>query len=154
MLNKEKYVKELVEIACSAKRLAVNKQTKKVCICSETRCTECMFYKEKDKDLDCTNERIKWANSEYVEIPKISPKDKLFLEYLSSKYKWMTRDKNGELCVFNSKPIKMDYKWKVIKKDTFISYLLLRDFNVSFSMVKWEDETPWLIDDLKGLEEE
>lgn len=152
MLNKEKYAKELIEIACGAKRFAVNKQTKKVCVCNEIRCTECMFYKE--KDIDCINERIKWANSEYIEIPKVSPKDKLFLEYLSSKYKWMARDKNGDLCVFNSKPIKMDCKWKAIKKDTFISYLLLRDFNVSFSMVKWENETPWLIDDLKGLEEE
>lgn len=152
MLNKEKYAKELVEIACATENFAVDGQNNKICACNQISCVNCIFYVK--EDCDCTNERIKWANSEYIESPKISPKDKLFLEYLSSKYKWMARDKNGDLCVFNSKPIKTDCMWRAIKKDTFIFDLLLRDFNVSFSMVKWENETPWLIDDLKELEEE
>lgn len=62
MTNKEKFAKEIIEIACIGESLAVINGMPAVCI--GTMCGECDFLGK-----SC-NEKIKeWANSEYVEPP-------------------------------------------------------------------------------------
>lgn len=62
MTNKEKFAKEIIEIACIGESLAVINGIPAVCI--GTMCGECDFLGK-----SC-NEKIKeWANSEYVELP-------------------------------------------------------------------------------------
>ena len=43
MKNKEKYAKEILEIACSDSRLAFDKTTNKVVPCSDLSCSDCLF---------------------------------------------------------------------------------------------------------------
>lgn len=66
MLNKEKYAKELVEIACDPERVALDKQNNRICACNQISCINCRFYVKEGSD--CRSERIKWANSEYIEM--------------------------------------------------------------------------------------
>ena len=62
MLNREKYAKEILDIACSGETIALWRG--KICSCDDIRCDMCDF-----NSSGC-NERIKeWANSEYVEPP-------------------------------------------------------------------------------------
>lgn len=62
MTNKEKFAKEIIEIACIGESLAVINGMPAVCI--GTMCGECDFLGK-----SC-NEKIKeWANREYVEPP-------------------------------------------------------------------------------------
>lgn len=151
MKNKEKYTKEIVEIACSGDCLAVEISTGITVPCNSIRCANCLFNEgciSYIKD-ECIK---KWAESEYVEKPSISKKDRAFLEYIREEYKFVSRDENGNLFVYSSKPCK-DENFKCwCSCDRSNSPGLYLNYNVDFPMVKWSDEEPWLIEDLKKLE--
>lgn len=59
MLNREKYAKEIAEIACNGKHIAI--VAGKPMLCCEAPCDTC------DIEYDCTRGLKEWANSEYVE---------------------------------------------------------------------------------------
>ena len=59
MLNREKYAKEIAEIACNGKHIAI--VAGKPMLCCEASCDTC------DIEYDCTRGLKEWANSEYVE---------------------------------------------------------------------------------------
>lgn len=67
MLNKEKYAKEILDIACTGDNVAMRKSDNVIVGCKKLKCSDCAF---------CTHGRgycndmiEKWANSEYVEPP-------------------------------------------------------------------------------------
>lgn len=60
MLNKEKYEKEILDIACHGFSIALVGD--KVVSCQSSRCSECAF-----QYMSCRNAVERWANSEYVE---------------------------------------------------------------------------------------
>lgn len=146
MKNKEKYAKEIVELACDGNRIAIDRQTGEFRSCYETPCIECLFHSSDTKQ--CIERIRKWAESEYIEKSVISKRDRAFLEYLGENAKWMTRESGSGISVWITKP----------KKDKSISawtdgmYNCLSELNIDFPMVKFEDEEPWLIEDLKKLE--
>nr|WP_142411409.1 hypothetical protein [Clostridium sp. Marseille-P7770] len=61
MLNKEKFAKEIVELAVNVKDVGV--VNGKPCSCSDTFCADCDFHCD-----TCTEELKEWANSEYKEL--------------------------------------------------------------------------------------
>lgn len=78
MKNKEKYASEIIEIAC--KYGAVNEQTGELKGCSEIICEHCLFRK---RGISRCKEKMKaWLESEYIEKPVISKKDRTFLSIL------------------------------------------------------------------------
>ena len=147
MKNKEKYAKEIVEIACSGDVLAVSKVTGKPNSCKNTRCEDC----NRCNDFPiCEEKRLReWAESEYIEKPVISKRDREFLEYLDKNAHYIARDLNGGLYVYISKPHKLIDCWECAGCEVDKP---LRMFNIALPMVKWEDNEPWLIEDLKKLE--
>ena len=73
------------------------------------------------------------------------------MEYLKEENKYITRDKNGGLFIYNAEPCRDGELWTL---GNFIGdwFRLNRLFNIDFPMIKWEDDSPWLIEDLKKLE--
>lgn len=150
MKNKEKYSKEIVELACDGNRIAIDRQTGEFRSCYETPCRECLFHSYNTEQ--CIERTRKWAESEYIEKPVIviSKRDRAFLDCLKDKWKYMARDDiSSAVYVFSEIPKKskggyLTYTGEVRRSST--------DFNIDFPMVKWEDEEPWLIEDLKKLE--
>lgn len=147
MKNKEKYAKEIVEIACSGDALAVSKVTGKPISCTKSSCEHCNCY----NDFLCEENRLReWAESEYIEKPVISKRDRAFLEYLRDRWKYMARDNiSNAVYVFTEIPEKSEgghYAY------TGEARRISSDFNVVFPMVKWSNDKPWLIEDLKKLE--
>lgn len=144
MKNKEKYSKEITEIACNGDSIAIMKKSGRIVSCNETKCSLCLFH-----DSDCKEKIRDWAESEYVESHVISKRDRAFLDFLIGKYEYIARDKTNYLYVYSAKPYKRDAFWSRAIGDYF-------GFNnridVYFPMVKWSDEEPWLIEDLKKLE--
>lgn len=61
MKNKEKYAKEIVEIACTGSRLAMHDG--KLQECKITECFECDFS---DDEVCCGTRVREWADSEYI----------------------------------------------------------------------------------------
>lgn len=62
MLNREKYEKEIVDVALKDETFAL--MGGKICACSDVKgCTSCAFY---DRD-DCIVSKQEWANRECIE---------------------------------------------------------------------------------------
>ena len=64
MKNKEKYAKEIFEIACNGSKIAVNKNTNKLVPCSNLSCSNCSFNKG-----NCRERAKEWSESEYIDPP-------------------------------------------------------------------------------------
>lgn len=145
MKNIEKYAKEILGFACSVNdRMAVRKATGKPCECADKslRCKDCV----RNNEGNCGDDALyKWAMVEYIEQPKISKKDRAFLEYLKG-YKYIARDDDGELYAYKSMPIKLSAYWGDADCQT------IKELDIDFPMVEWSDSEPWPIEDLKKLE--
>lgn len=149
MKNKEKFAKEIVDIACDGRDrydVAISKETGKPINCNLISCNNCML----NNKGGCRIALKEWAESEYIEIPVISKADRAFLEYLEEEYKYIARDKNDALYAYNAEPYKVRGSWSSGCSDDW--FRLNHRFDVNFPMVKWEDSEPWLIEDLKKLE--
>lgn len=142
MKNKEKYAKEIVEIACNGYSIAISKKTGHVAPCEAYRCADCMFCK-----YDCHEKTREWAESEYIEKPVISKRDRAFLEYIDKKFTYITRNHDGWIHLFAVEPRKDKMTWTSGYLSSTLSSL-----NIDLPMVKWENKEPWLIEDLKKLE--
>lgn len=145
MKNKEKYAKEIMNIACSRDSIAVMKKSGRVVSCNETECSLCLFH-----DSDCREKTRDWAESEYIEKTVISKRDRMFLDLLKDRWKYMARNNiSNAVCVFTEIPEKSEVGHFAYTGE---ARRISSDFNVGFPMVKWEDSEPWLIEDLKKLE--
>ena len=64
MKNKEKFAKEIVNIACSRYSIAFDKEANKLTACKNTPCGKCAFY---SSSSSCEDKCKEWCESEYVE---------------------------------------------------------------------------------------
>ena len=144
MKNKEKYAKEILEIACSGGSIAIIKKSGHIVPCNGAICSLCLF-----RGYDCEEKTREWAESEYIEKSVISKIDRAFLEYLNANINYIARDMDGSLYVYISKPFKTFDYWKIVGFEKSKS---LRMVDIDLPMVKWSDSEPWLIEDLKKLE--
>ena len=146
MKNKEKFEKEIVEIACDGNDVAVRKSTGKPIDCDDIECDECLLLCDKS----CTKSRREWAESEYAEKLVISKMDRSFLDYLRYRWKYMARDNiSNAVYVFTEIPEKSEVGHFAYTGE---ARRISSDFNVVFPMVKLSDYEPRLINDLKKLE--
>ena len=76
---------------------------------------------------------------------KISKRDRTFLDYIEG-YKYIARDGDGELYVYITKPKKGLWNWADAR------FKSLAGLDIDLPMVKWSDDEPWKIEDLKKLE--
>lgn len=150
MKNKEKYSKEIVDIVCEDVSFGVDKRTGSLVSCRELHCAKCLFN-EMNRHA-CYDSRKEWADSEYVERPVISKSDRTFLDYIRDEYKYIARDENGDLFVYESHPRKVGACWNSVSLIHERYLYLNQHFNIDFPMIKWSDSEPWLIEDLKKLE--
>lgn len=147
MKNKEKYAREIIEVACSGYCFGIDKNTNKILPCNCITCRHCVF----GGNVDCSETKREWAESEYIEQPVISKKDMAFLDYLREEYKFVARNEDGKLFAYSSKPYK-DKNFKCWCVYDCINNRLILNYNVDFPMIKWEDSEPWKIEDLKKLQ--
>lgn len=145
MRNKEKYAKEIMDIACSGNSIAITKEGGRIAPCCDTFCVECLFC-----GGNCKEKVREWAESECVEKQVISKMDRSFLDYLRDRWKYMARDNiSNAVYVFTEIPEKSEVGHFAYTGE---ARRISSDFNVVFPMVKLSDSEPWLIKDLKKLE--
>lgn len=146
MKNKEKYAKEIIEIVCE--NGAVNEQTGELKSCSEIKCKDCLL--RNGNKGSCEKEMKAWLEQECIEKPVISKMDRSFLDYLRVRWKYMARDNiSNTVYAFTEIPEKSKFGHFAYTGE---ARRISSDFNVVFPMVKWSDDSPWLIEDLKKLE--
>ena len=77
----------------------------------------------------------------------------MFLDLIATKWKYLVRDEDKNLYVFDSLPIKEWDGWCAENMSMCgYCYISKKLFGDMFDFIKWEDEKPWLIEDLKKLE--
>lgn len=113
--------------------------------CGGRRCSECGMSKERS---NCTVARLNWLLSEYKEPIKVSELEYDILKYLAdnTKHMYITRNKNGNLYIFDIEPrkSKADDLWTGRGTSWF------GVFNKLFQFVQWEDSEPTAIEDVLG----
>lgn len=144
MKNKEKFAKEIIEIACDGNSIAVVKLTGELRPCCEISCGECLFRSGTNR---CTKKTREWAEAEYVELPVISKRDRAFLDYIGNTYKYVLRDNDGKLFACKNAHAVND-EWFSVSSD----YTYISGFDLQFPMVKHVSPIVWSIKDLKNLE--
>ena len=72
-----------------------------------------------------------------------SEAEKTIARNIDREYKWMARDQDGNLCIYDEKPRKRRSCWCSPDGYDYISY-----FNHLFPAIKWEDDEPTLIRDI------
>ena len=65
MKNREKFSKEIMDIACSGYSIAFDKKANKLTKCNNTPCGKCAFY---SSISSCRDKRKAWSESEYKEL--------------------------------------------------------------------------------------
>lgn len=78
----------------------------------------------------------------------ITSAEKVLLENVEKKYRYIARNHDSTLFLFGDKPTKEKWMW-VRALDSYASSFAI--YSHLFPMVKWEDEEPWLIEDLLKL---
>ena len=139
MTELEHYIKQKdVETIGNVCSIARTIKTKDEDYCENHNCGECDFYKNKE-------EILKILLSEHKEKPKITDDEKAILRNIDNTFKYIARDEDGELFVFERKPIKSDCYWDY---EVLNNCLNLSCFTKLFKSIKWEDEEPWNIKEL------
>lgn len=76
---------------------------------------------------------------------KLSDEEKVILKNTDKRFKWIARDKDGNLFIYDNKPIKRESSWI---SEIIFNWFGMWIFNHLFQFIKWEDEEPYLIEDL------
>ena len=93
---------------------------------------------------DYTCKKLLW---ERKEKPKLTEDEKVILRNIPKQYEWIARDAGDSLCVYTKRPIKQMSVWST---DGWMSPMAL--FHNLFQFIQWEDDEPYLIEELLGEE--
>ena len=148
MKNREKFAKEILDIVCKGKHFGVTKSGE-ITFCDLFKCDMCKFN-DSTGEKNCRTKRYEWSESEYVEKPIITSREKSLLDVLLPSCKYIARDNNNELYIYNEKPTRSDCDWYL--NDGILCRISTRFFGNMFDFIKCEDEKPWSVEDLKKLE--
>lgn len=138
MKNKEKYAKQIVEVAIGGGHIAFDKTINKIVPCNSITCADCLFHGEES----CQRTTDAWANAEYKEPRQFTETEKAFVK-LFPEIKYITRDESGKLAVFSTKPSKDtgDAWWVCESGDDCLIEINSKNL-LKFFAIKWEDEEP------------
>jgi hypothetical protein len=160
MTNYEKYRDEIIKILSFGVDGGLAIQNGKPIICDATPCDECDFGVAHTGVCDSGNYTPKvvgWLNAEYVEPPKLTEQEKAFLVALHPCIKFIARNKDGSLDLFQLKPEKRRTleDWGVNQPSECLRVGPDQEFlSIKFDFIKWEDSEPWSVEDLLKLEVE
>lgn len=150
MKNREKFAKEILDVTCKGyKFMVTNSNT--ISFCDYLKCKLCKFNDIGCRE-SCKDKLYKWSESEYVEKPTITSREKNFLDPLLSNCKYIARDINNDLYIYYNKPRRNSMNESWITDDSNYFYVSRDMYGNMFDFIKWEDEEPWSIEDLKKLE--
>ena len=150
MKNREKFAKEILDIVCKGKHFGVTKSGE-ITFCDLFKCDMCKFN-DSTGEKNCRTKRYEWSESEYVEKHTITSREKNFLDAILPSCKYIARDINNDLYIYYNKPRRNSMNESWITDNTNYFYVSRDMYGDMFDFIKWENEKPWSIEDLKKLE--
>lgn len=145
MLNAEKNKKKILDITERGYYFAVSKDRQNIIrSCDGLRCENCIFDEGDKCDCGCNYSRMKWMLSEYKEPIKLTRTEYSLLRHVYKLYyKYIARDKNGDISLYLDEPDK-DLLTEIWHGKEYEFTL----FNSLFKFVKWEDLEPTSIQEV------
>lgn len=155
MTNFEFYKDKLMAIADDGSDVAMVKG--EPAACDDVMCSQCELG-----EFNCGVSLIHWLYAEHVEKPKINKKTKMFFDAIETG--WVSRDRNGAVYIWADgyKPRKGDNVgipcWV---REATAAFRCIQIGNESIDkifpfltldFIKWEDEEPWSVEDIRKLE--
>ena len=139
MRNVDKYKDELIKMANEAEIIQVNFRGDIVPSPFQADRTLCP-----DRATNCF---IKWLYEEYTF--KLSILELELLRYFyRDGYRYIARDKDNELFLYKSLPLKSVDSWVLRRSEPYDNFQTLNHFKNLFSPVRWEDTQPTPIQDI------
>lgn len=115
--------------------------------CKEVNCSLCISNVDTaDTDVGCERHIIKWLYSEHEEKPKLTKRERKLCEALETG--WIAADIYGDVCWFNHFPV------KAITVYNELPSMYLSRAGFRFDFISFEDEEPWMVENLLQLEVE
>lgn len=105
MTNAEKHKDAIIAQMCKTGDWALNKSGE-ITPCEYARCADCQI--RIIHQGRCVDGKKEWLNAEVKKA--FSEKDKEVLRALD-KVKWVAREKNGTICGYHNKPLKLRGTW-------------------------------------------
>ena len=87
MTNREKFAEQIMDIACSGDRIAVDKEAGKIVPCASLRCKKCLFD---GASQNCMHAAHQWCYSESTDWSKV-PVDTPILVRDCENDEWLRR---------------------------------------------------------------
>lgn len=150
MKNKEKFSKEIFDIACKGDSIAITIANNEI-VCGSIECEKCIF--EARGHEECSDKIKKWCESEYVERPTLTKNEKLYLDMIKPNYMYIARDKNRLIFIYSEMPY-INNSFTAWEVESSVNLRKVPDSlkDINFDFIKWEDKKLWSIEDLKKLE--
>lgn len=115
-------------LSCWLHRITTNSNGNN--ICGVVTCSECLRLS------------LMGLLEEYKEPVKLTRFEYEYLKFAKeNEYNFIARDKDGRLFLYETKPWRDELVWKYMDSG-------IRIFKELFNFVKWEDEEPYLIDEI------
>lgn len=151
MKNKEKFSKEIFDIACKGDSIAITIANNEIVSCGSIECEKCIF--EARGHEECSDKIKKWCESEYVERPTLTKNEKLYLDMIKPNYMYIARDKNRLIFIYSEMPY-INNSFTAWEVESSVNLRKVPDSlkDINFDFIKWEDKKLWSIEDLKKLE--
>lgn len=120
--------------------------------CWDINCHDCIFsdYNNKDKGGKCGERCVDFLYAEHREKHKLTKKERLFCELVSTGY--IARDRDSDIYYYKNKPHKKGGIWDDETESYFELAALEPGIKLKFDFISWNDEYPWSIDELLSLE--
>lgn len=116
---------------------------------------EKVFHLLNKKNEGFTNQKIVFQclflmvarRNEMAKEIKLTEDEKVILRNLPERFKWIARDKKGNLFVYCNEPFRREGAWVPVEFDED-EWEHVSIFPHLFQSIKWEDEKSYLIEDL------
>lgn len=141
MTNFEYWKDRILEIRADGDIAVVDEKPER---CLYAKCKDCLF----SPSVKCAEKLFNWLYSEHKEKPKLTKRERKLCEALETG--WIAADKSGRVFWFDSLPMKGEYS-HVIKRG---NCLCMSDAGFYFEFMDFEDEEPWMVENLLLLEVE
>lgn len=151
MTNFDFYKDQILTIAENGSGLALRRNGE-LTGCDNCICENCVFS-DTNGGFGCEANMIKWLYSEHVEKPKINKRTKMFFDAVETG--WVARDEDGQITLYNSVPIRDHLRWYNCAYNAGSEFVELAIFDfLTLDFIKWKDNEPWRVEDIRNLEVE
>ena len=141
MTNFEYWKDRILEIRADGDIAVVDEKPER---CLYVKCKDCLF----SPSVKCAEKLFNWLYSEHKEKPKLTKRERKLCEALETG--WIAANKSGNVYWYSNLPVKLYTMFQLTGGDS----IRISGAGFQFDFIDFEDEEPWMVENLLQLEVE